>query len=106
MSQAGTARDAALLLLKDLVENQFPCFIGSEADLFDLVFKLREDPSRSVSHNSLLHLVVLTLYSIVCCGNRSGRPLIHLPSRATLRPRRPHARPLWLSLIRFDCVFS
>lgn len=42
-------RDAALLLLKDLVENQSPCFTGSEADLFDLLFKLREDPSRSVS---------------------------------------------------------
>ncbi|CDR40527.1 RHTO0S05e04566g1_1 [Rhodotorula toruloides] len=45
--EAGMTRDAALLLLKDLVENQSPCFTGSEADLFDLLFKLREDPSRS-----------------------------------------------------------
>ncbi|GAA5975807.1 hypothetical protein JCM11641_005880 [Rhodosporidiobolus odoratus] len=43
----GLARDIALLLLKDLVENQFPCFSGEEAGLFDLLFKLREDPSRT-----------------------------------------------------------
>ncbi|GAA6029614.1 hypothetical protein NBRC10512_008143 [Rhodotorula toruloides] len=47
--EAGMTRDAALLLLKDLVENQSPCFTGSEADLFDLLFKLREDPSRSAT---------------------------------------------------------
>ncbi|GEM09879.1 armadillo-type fold domain containing protein [Rhodotorula toruloides] len=45
--ETGMTRDAALLLLKDLVENQSPCFTGSEADLLDLLFKLREDPSRS-----------------------------------------------------------
>ncbi|GAA5915068.1 hypothetical protein JCM6882_006772 [Rhodosporidiobolus microsporus] len=45
--EPGTTRDIALLLLKDLVENQFPCFTGEEAGLFDLLFKLREDPSRT-----------------------------------------------------------
>ncbi|GAA5839288.1 hypothetical protein JCM11251_006027 [Rhodosporidiobolus azoricus] len=42
-----TTRGIALLLLKDLVENQFPCLAGEEAGLFDLLFKLREDPSRT-----------------------------------------------------------
>ncbi|GAA5872215.1 hypothetical protein JCM3774_002298 [Rhodotorula dairenensis] len=41
------ARDAALRLLRDLVENQSPCFVGAEVDLFELVLKLRENPSRS-----------------------------------------------------------
>lgn len=41
-------RDIALLLLKDLVDNQFPCFAGEESGLFSLLFKLREDPSRTV----------------------------------------------------------
>ncbi|GAA5983211.1 hypothetical protein JCM10908_000198 [Rhodotorula pacifica] len=41
------ARDAALRLLRDFVENQSACFIGGEASLFELVFKLRENPSRT-----------------------------------------------------------
>ncbi|GAA5996810.1 uncharacterized protein JCM10292_003216 [Rhodotorula paludigena] len=44
---SGQSRDVALLLLKDLVENQLPCFVGEEAGVFDLLFKLREDPSRT-----------------------------------------------------------
>ncbi|BGP16510.1 hypothetical protein JCM10213_001152 [Rhodosporidiobolus nylandii] len=46
-AQTGMTRDVALLLLKDLVDHQFPCFAGEEAGLFDLLFKLREDPSRT-----------------------------------------------------------
>ncbi|GAA5833823.1 hypothetical protein JCM9279_001634 [Rhodotorula babjevae] len=42
-----TTRDMALLALKDLVENQLPCLAGAEASVFDLLFRLREDPSRS-----------------------------------------------------------
>ncbi|BGP32392.1 suppressor of tub2 mutation [Rhodotorula toruloides] len=50
----GMTRDTALLLLKDLVENQSSCFTGSEADLFDLLHRLREDPSRSASRTKFL----------------------------------------------------
>ncbi|GAA6001569.1 hypothetical protein JCM10207_006728 [Rhodosporidiobolus poonsookiae] len=45
--ETGMTRDVALLLLKDLVENQFPCFAGDEGGLLDLLLKLREDPSRT-----------------------------------------------------------
>lgn len=41
--------DAALRLLRDLVENQFACFVGAEANLFELILKLRERPTRNVS---------------------------------------------------------
>ncbi|BGP55697.1 suppressor of tub2 mutation [Rhodotorula sphaerocarpa] len=44
---AEATRDAALRLLKDLVENQFPCFVGEEGGVFELVLQLRENPSRS-----------------------------------------------------------
>ncbi|KAL8293620.1 hypothetical protein RQP46_000321 [Phenoliferia psychrophenolica] len=40
-------RDSALVLLKDLVENQFPAFAGDELEVFELLFKLREDTSRT-----------------------------------------------------------
>jgi hypothetical protein len=53
-------RDIALLLLKDIVDNQFPCFAGEESGLFSLLFKLREDPSRTVR----LTLPPLYLYRI------------------------------------------
>ncbi|GAA5887225.1 hypothetical protein JCM5296_004568 [Sporobolomyces johnsonii] len=43
----GSIKDMALILLKDLVENQFPCFVGDEADVFSLLLQLREDPSRT-----------------------------------------------------------
>ncbi|GAA5854269.1 hypothetical protein JCM8547_001759 [Rhodosporidiobolus lusitaniae] len=43
----GFTRNVALLLLKDLVDNQFPCLAGEESGLFSLLFKLREDPSRT-----------------------------------------------------------
>ncbi|GAA5951294.1 hypothetical protein JCM21900_003829 [Sporobolomyces salmonicolor] len=43
----GSSRDMALILLKDLVENQFPCFVGDEAGVFSLLLRLREDPSRT-----------------------------------------------------------
>ena len=46
--QAHDRRDAALVLLKDLVENQFPAFAGDELEVFELLFKLREDTSRTV----------------------------------------------------------
>lgn len=51
---AQATRDAALRLLKDLVENQFPCFVGEEGGVFELVLQLRENPSRSVRHDSPL----------------------------------------------------
>ena len=41
--------DAALRLLRDLVENQFACFVGAEANLFELILKIRERPTRNVS---------------------------------------------------------
>ncbi|KAK4701818.1 hypothetical protein P7C70_g4410, partial [Phenoliferia sp. Uapishka_3] len=40
-------KDAALVLFKDLVENQFPAFAGEELEVFELLFKLREDTSRT-----------------------------------------------------------
>ncbi|CEQ39673.1 SPOSA6832_01208 [Sporobolomyces salmonicolor] len=43
----GSSKDMALILLKDLVENQFPCFVGDEAGVFSLLLQLREDPSRT-----------------------------------------------------------
>ncbi|BGP48503.1 suppressor of tub2 mutation [Rhodotorula kratochvilovae] len=46
-AEGGSTRDQALLLLKDLVENQFPCFAGGEGGVFDLLFRLREEPSRT-----------------------------------------------------------
>ncbi|GAA5961136.1 hypothetical protein JCM3765_001239 [Sporobolomyces pararoseus] len=49
LSSEGTrknSRDMALIVLRDLVENQFPCFSGDEAGVFELILKLREDPSR------------------------------------------------------------
>lgn len=39
--------DAALRLMRDLVENQFACFVGAEANLFQLILKLRERPTRN-----------------------------------------------------------
>ncbi|GAA6047364.1 hypothetical protein JCM3770_001267 [Rhodotorula araucariae] len=46
-AEGGSTRDQALLLLRVLVENQFPCFAGAEGGVFDLLFRLREDPSRT-----------------------------------------------------------
>ncbi|GAA6028325.1 hypothetical protein JCM8097_006976 [Rhodosporidiobolus ruineniae] len=46
-AETGLTRDHALILLKDLVDNQFPLFAGVEAELFSLIFRLREDPSRT-----------------------------------------------------------
>lgn len=47
--QSEAELDAALRLLKDLAENQSTYFMGAEAGLFELLFKLRENPSRNVS---------------------------------------------------------
>lgn len=47
--KAQDRKDAGLVLLKDLVDNQFPAFAGDELDVFNLLFKLREDASRTVS---------------------------------------------------------
>ena len=47
-AQALDRRDTALVLLKDLVENQFPAFAGDELEVFELLLKLREDTSRTV----------------------------------------------------------
>lgn len=52
--QTEPVHDAALRLMRDLVENQFACFVGAEANLFQLILKLRERPTRNVSR-SLLH---------------------------------------------------
>ena len=47
--QAEDRKDLALVLFKDVVQNQFPSFSGDEIRIFNLLFFLREDPSRSVS---------------------------------------------------------
>lgn len=47
-------KDVALILLKDLVQNQGSCFAGDEASVFSLLLRLREDPSRTVR----LHLTL------------------------------------------------
>ncbi|GAA5910131.1 uncharacterized protein JCM6883_000564 [Sporobolomyces salmoneus] len=46
-SDQGTNRDMALIVLRDLVENQFPCFAGEESGVFKVLLMLREDPSRT-----------------------------------------------------------
>jgi hypothetical protein len=48
----------ALIVLRDLVENQLPCLSGEEAGVFELIFQLREDPSRTVSRSRLSSFVL------------------------------------------------
>ncbi|GAA6063182.1 hypothetical protein JCM10212_006848, partial [Sporobolomyces blumeae] len=48
-TQNGLGREMALGALRDLVENQSPCLIGHEADVFELLFELRRDSSRTTS---------------------------------------------------------
>lgn len=56
-------QDAALALLKDLVENQSACFTGDEAAVFSLLFRMRESNSRSVSRR-LTHRII----TLIVCG--------------------------------------
>ena len=64
--------DAALRLLRDLVENQFPCFVGAEANLFELLFTLRERSTRNVRRlllDSSRSAQILTTFS---CAHRQS----------------------------------
>ncbi|GAA5925902.1 CLASP family protein [Sporobolomyces koalae] len=40
-------REQALVVLRDLVENQSACFAGIESQVFELLFTVRQDPSRT-----------------------------------------------------------
>lgn len=59
--QEPSLREVALVVVRDVVENQFECLAsaGHEADVFQLLFRSREDLSRTVKKPVSLSLLSL-----------------------------------------------
>lgn len=88
--QAEDRKDLVLVLFKDLVQNQFPSFSGDEIRVFNLLFLLREDPSRSVSPSApLIPTNRADLLRRLPGHRRRGsyRRRPRRPTRTALRPR-------------------
>jgi hypothetical protein len=99
--QNQSEKDAALLLFKDLVQNQAPCFAGDEASVFSLLLILREDLTRTVRSSPpsrfLVGLCELTYFSSTDHRRRRRhRRLLRLAIRAFVLPRLALLLPRYL----------
>lgn len=90
-TQSIEMREAQLVLLHNLVQYQFPCFSSTEAEVFALLFKLREDPSRSVRSQLSLSCQLLTdswyMNHTVDCSGRWNFCCFLRTDRTSLRSR-------------------
>ena len=94
----------ALVVLRDLVENLFPCFSGDEAGVFELLFRLREDPSRTVRFQVFFSCIAIAESPFGRTDyrrNRVHRDFFHIPHRTPLRSR----HTLSLSHLVLDIIF-